>query len=94
MVELHVLDTHLYPGARGVLEGAAILDPGPCLVVFSDGAVAAGEIGIDQVLTVAGHTTGAGTAIGPKSWRLALEGRSVRVVKRAASQGALPPSRQ
>ena len=53
---LTVGHTHLFPGARGRVEGPGA---GVCMVRFSDGVEAPGEIA-DGVLSLAPHVTAAG----------------------------------
>jgi hypothetical protein len=90
---LDVGASHLYPGCRIRVDGAAWLPrtiaEKPCLVVFADGSTAAGMLrrrpaGLE--LVVAGYRTARGTAIAPKRWTLVQgTGSNLRV------QGRLPP---
>jgi hypothetical protein len=91
MAEARVLrarGSHLYPGARTVLEGGVPEAPGPCLVEFADGAAATGEIAPERDgrlrLGTAPYRTGAGTAIPGKQWLLEPGGPCGWRVVRAA----------
>ena len=76
---LKARSTHLYPGAQVVLVGGQIGQtdapgPIPCLVEFSDGAAAFGDLiaaGPRRVLLALGaYRTVAGTKIAAKYWWL------------------------
>ncbi|MEW1615130.1 MULTISPECIES: hypothetical protein [unclassified Streptomyces] len=71
--------THLFPGARCHLQGlpdpaafAAAPQPIDVYLRFSDGAATDAELRTEDpagpVLTVPAYTTGAGTAIGARTW--------------------------
>jgi len=77
---LQATHTHLYPGHRGKISGAAriadIGTGGDCLVEFADGSAAAGKMSKttrDWRLQVGAYRTAAGTAIGGKYWAMRLD---------------------
>ncbi|AWJ87904.1 hypothetical protein TSH58p_30860 (plasmid) [Azospirillum sp. TSH58] len=82
-ITLEAGGTHLHVGARGTvrdgrLSAAPFGRPSPCLVVFSDGAFAAGTLtpqgGTEWRLAVDGYTTARGTAIPAKRWLVEMAG--------------------
>lgn len=69
--------SHLYPGARGSLQGTlpnAAAET--CEVAFSDGSVALGSLAMERsdaaVLETGPYTTAAGTEIPAKKWGLEI----------------------
>ncbi len=75
---LSVGHTHLFPGARGRVEGPGA---GGCMVRFSDGVEAPGEIA-DGVLSLAPHVTAAGTRIPARRWAVEVGAGAFRVARR------------
>lgn len=71
--------SHLYPGARGRIEGPG---QGDCVLEFPDGALAFGTLD-GPVLSVRAHRTAAGTDIPAKRWRIERHGTRFRIVTRA-----------
>ncbi|MDT8344555.1 MAG: hypothetical protein RQ752_08980, partial [Thermohalobaculum sp.] len=70
---IEATNTHLYPGAWG-RAGALPQVPAPCLVVFADGACAAGRIaplGAEVRLDLDAHRTARGRTIAARAWRIA-----------------------
>jgi hypothetical protein len=96
--------SHLYPGARAVLEdGQSTAGPAlvscHCLIEFADGSVAFGTLTNDKegfaVLAVDAYQTARGTAILAKGWRLSLAqamegGRACRIEGRIVDDSAGP----
>lgn len=85
---LRATGSHLYPGARGHIEGPmpAALAPRPCLVEFADGAAAHATLRLRQgeaLLATEPYTTARGTRIPAKRWAIALGARGFRVLGRA-----------
>lgn len=76
---LTVRHSHLYPGARGRIEGPG---QGDCVLEFSDGALAFGTLD-GPVLSVGAHRTAAGTEIPAKRWRIQRDGARFRILARA-----------
>ncbi|MBT9384660.1 hypothetical protein KM176_12380 [Pseudooceanicola sp. CBS1P-1] len=76
MILLHASHTHLYPGARGRIDGTG---DGAAMVHFADGAQAPAQLGPDT-LHVAAHRTLAGTVIAAQRWRIRREGAGFRVL--------------
>ncbi len=70
--------THLFPGARGRVEGPP---EGVCMVRFSDGVEVPGEIA-GGVLDLAPHVTAAGTAIPARRWAVTFAEGAFRVTRR------------
>ncbi|HUF87881.1 MAG TPA: hypothetical protein VMM59_10915 [Thermohalobaculum sp.] len=78
--------SHLYPGARGSLEGALAAARTPCLVAFADGAAATATLaprGDALILATAPYTTARGTGIAAKRWLVELNAQGFRVRRRA-----------
>jgi len=86
---LRARGSHLYPGARAMLEGGVPEAAGPCLVEFADASAAAGEIAPEGDgrlrLATAPYRTAAGTAIPEKRWLLEPGGAGEWRVAGAAS---------
>ncbi len=80
MIRLSASHSHLYPGAQGRVL-AAPAGAQEAEIEFADGAHAPGRIE-HGILHVGAYYTGAGTAIGPKSWRLELDGDRFRIIGR------------
>lgn len=78
---LTVRHSHLYPGARGRIEGPG---QGDCVLEFSDGALAFGTLD-GPVLSVGAHRTAAGTEIPAKRWQIDAEDRHFRVRARLSA---------
>ncbi|HSF94817.1 MAG TPA: hypothetical protein VLA52_07300 [Thermohalobaculum sp.] len=78
--------SHLYPGARGTVQGDAT--EGGCAAEFADGSMAFGTLtrGEDGgwMLELGPYTTARGTEIPAKRWRLALTGAGAREFRIAA----------
>jgi hypothetical protein len=74
--------SHLYPGARGTLQGAET--EGPCLVEFVDGSVAFGNLsgGAGTILVLDPYVTARGTEIPAKRWAVALAAGRFRIFAR------------
>ncbi len=86
---LEATHTHLYPGHRGKISGAAriadIPAGGDCLVEFTDGSAAAARIsrsGDGWQLDTEAYRTAAGTDIVEKAWRIRFEENDDRVTFR------------
>jgi hypothetical protein len=68
-LDLSARHSHLYPGARGHLDGPP--RDGPVTLAFADGTRVSGRLDGDR-LSLEAHLTAKGTAIEPKSWRIAF----------------------
>lgn len=92
VVLIEATNTHLYPGARG-RAGALPQEPAPCLVVFADGARAAGRIaplGEGFRLDLGAHRTARGRAVAARTWRLAQAADgTLRVLARIGGEGRM-----
>ena len=78
--------SHLYPGARGMLEGTLPAGETACLVEFADGSAAIGRLapeGVALILETGPYTTARGTPIPAKRWRIAAGTGAFRVLRRA-----------
>lgn len=82
-IVLEASHTHLYPGHEGRVSGVDALARLPagttCRIDFADGGVAFATLsrvddadGDDWALEVGAYTTGAGTAIPVKRWRVGI----------------------
>ncbi len=83
---LRAAGSHLYPGARGGLEGPLPGGPAQCLVEFADGSAALATVtpeGDGLLLATRPYTTARGTRIAAKRWRVVAEAGAFRVVRRA-----------
>ena len=83
---LQASHTHLYPGHRGKVSGAAQIADLPedrnCVVEFSDGSAAAARLsrsGNAWQLDTKPYRTAAGTDIAAKCWRISLHERHGRI---------------
>ena len=83
---LQASHTHLYPGHRGKVSGAAQIADLPagrnCLVEFADGSAAAARIsksGNAWQLDTKPYRTAAGTDIAAKCWRIGLRDKDGRI---------------
>ena len=82
---LRATGSHLYPGARGSVSGAAPAGRVSCLVEFADGSAAIATLapeGDGLVLETEPYTTARGTCIQAKRWRVALGPEGFRVLGR------------
>ena len=86
MIVLRATHSHLYPGARGRLDGPMPPGSAPCLVEFADGSAAHGTLMPEAdgtVLATDPYTTACGTRIPAKRWLIEPTGEGFRVVRRA-----------
>ncbi len=82
---IRIMDSHLYPGCRAVMDEG--IDEGPGHAEFSDGTVAGARttlLGEDRIaLTIDRYRTGSGSEIETKSWLLERQdGDRWRVIRR------------
>lgn len=86
VLTLRAAGSHLYPGARGSLDGPPPAAPTACLVEFADGSVASGTIAPDADalwLATGPYTTARDTRIPAKRWRISLGPDGFRILGRA-----------
>ncbi|MFP5514355.1 MAG: hypothetical protein ACLGJC_14855 [Alphaproteobacteria bacterium] len=99
MVTLEAGGTHLYPGARCMVRSGSLPawpspQPATCLLVFADGAFAAGLLtargGTDWLLAVNAHPTGRGSAIPARRWLVTVDRTGGKSALRVRAK--LPPA--
>ena len=81
MIEIGVSSSHLYPGARLSLAGP---ESGAAVIRFADGTSATARLEGSE-LTLAPHTTRAGTRIAAKRWRVARSEDGLRVLAKLSA---------